>query len=543
MIDEVDPETWRSLYAHLRREQYPPIDVFKRKASMLFQLSHFGVYFREQFRMLGDVKLGILNMGQATVAVPVALGLYGIVSSFSRERKTWVLVFASLLLNSLGLILFLNFSDAEVRERDYFYGGAFYYFAMYIGIGSTAFLMMLRDGLKEKGRRAAQVLVPVGVLLLICSLLPAGYQWFRHDRSNNYIPRDYAYNILAGLEPDAIIFTNGDNDTYPLWYIQAVEDFRTDVRVVNRMLLNTEWYIKQVRDEEPKVPITFTDPEIDALIPIGRRDGKVIWVYSQVIQHIITETNWKRPIYFAMSTPPEVWEPYAEYLESHGMIRRLIPYKGRNLSNNFLIARNLDEIFIYRGILDEEGKRDHSIYRDETTRGMFVNFAIALFDLSQRLAREGKLDEAISKLERSLELDPNFPYTKRVLGLYYARAGEIQKAIEFYERMIAEDPGNGAYWIGLASIYENKGESARALGLAQEGIRAAPDNRDVYGYGFRTAARMGQRDQAVEFIEMWLSRHPDDKDFRAVLRDVDRILSEEFGDPGDSIDAGTGGSR
>ena len=149
-IDEVDPETWRALYAHLRREQYPPMNIFVRKASLIFQFQHFWGYFREQFRMLGDIMLGPFNLGKATVLIPIGLGLYGIGSNYSRERKSWVVNFTALALNSLGLILFLNFSDHEVRERDYFYGGAFYFFSIFIGIGASAFLVMLRDYFKTE---------------------------------------------------------------------------------------------------------------------------------------------------------------------------------------------------------------------------------------------------------------------------------------------------------------------------------------------------------------------------------------------------------
>ena len=103
----------------------------------MFQVEHFLRYYGQQFRMLGDVKAGPINLGVVTLAVPTVLGLYGIVSNYLREKRTWVLNFVVLALNWLGLIVFLNFSDSEVRERDYFYGGAYYYFAIFIGIGAS----------------------------------------------------------------------------------------------------------------------------------------------------------------------------------------------------------------------------------------------------------------------------------------------------------------------------------------------------------------------------------------------------------------------
>ncbi|MCZ6766731.1 MAG: DUF2723 domain-containing protein, partial [bacterium] len=232
MIDEGDPETWRSLYAALRREQYPPSNLFVRKAAFAFQLQHFNGYFQEQFQMMASY-IGKLNLGSV---IPIALGIWGIVDQFAKNRKSWVMLFVTFIIMSLGMILYLNFSDAEVRERDYFYLPAFYYFAIYIGIGAGSLLGEVRRF--AMGNRLS-VNVAVGltaVLLLICPIFTAKIHYWRHDRSNDYVTREYAKNMLVGLETNSLLFTNGDNDTFPLWYIQEVEQFRKDVRVVNLSL-------------------------------------------------------------------------------------------------------------------------------------------------------------------------------------------------------------------------------------------------------------------------------------------------------------------
>ncbi|MCK4350351.1 MAG: DUF2723 domain-containing protein, partial [Candidatus Krumholzibacteria bacterium] len=417
-IDEVDPETWRALYAHLRREQYPPIKILTRKASLIFQLSHFWNYFEHQFRMFGDYIVGPLNLGKAAVAVPTALGLYGILTNFQRERRTWVLNFTNLALNSLGLIIFLNFSSEEVRERDYFYGGAFYFYSIFIGIGATAVLVLIRDLVKEKGSSAMRYVVPVGVILLIFSILPGRYHWHEHDHSNTYIPRDYAYNMLAGLEPDAILFTFGDNDTFPVWYIQTVEGYRTDVRVANLSLMNTSWYLRQLRDGEPKVPITYTDREIDMIRPLPLKGGGVAWKRDQAVNHIIQTTKWQRPVYFAATVAQEAWKPYAEYLVMEGMVRRLGPYKGKDMLNPFMISRNFGDIFEFRGVLTEDGERDESVFKDRDTKGMFQNFAIAVSQLAQYYALKGEHIEALPWIELALKFAPEFPWAKAYIGTY-----------------------------------------------------------------------------------------------------------------------------
>ncbi len=522
-IDEVNPETWESLYAHLRREQYPPIDIFERKAPLMFQFEYFWNYFVSQFRMLGDYMIGVFNVGRAAVAIPMILGIYGIVSNYQRNRKTWVLLFVTFLLNSLGLMIFLNFSASEVRERDYFYTGAFYYFALFIGIGASAIMMAWWEKAREKGENYSLRIVSLALILLICSVLPARHFWFTHDRSGNYIPRDYAYNMLAELEPDAIIFTNGDNDTFPLWYIQCVEDFRTDVRVANLSLLNTDWYIQQLRDEEPEVPISLSDREIKNLRPVATREGEVIWKRDRAVMHIIQETNWSRPVYFAVTVPRNVWKPYEKYLEMRGMSRKLVTRKGEFMVNEFMIARNFDHIYKFRGVLTGDGMRDESVYKDENTEGMFVNFAVAGFQLGQKLAARGEYREAARRLRLALQFDPDFKWANLYLGTYYSLSGDTDRAIGHYRKCIRENPREGDYWLRLASIYESQGQINASLQNLLEGSRMDPDNRDIFRYGARMAAMVGQKQLADDFIRRWLENHPRDSEFRAMRSELDSI--------------------
>ncbi len=527
-IDEVDPETWKALYAHLRREQYPPIKIFTRKATLLFQLKHFWNYFEHQFRMFGDYIVGPLNLGKAAVAIPTALGLYGILTNFQRERKTWILNFTNLALNSAGLIIFLNFSSEEVRERDYFYGGAFYFYSIFIGIGATAVLVLIRDLVKEKGQSALRYVVPVGIILLVFSILPGRYHWHGHDRSDNYIPRDYAYNMLSGLEPDAILFTFGDNDTFPVWYIQAVEGYRTDVRVANLSLMNTSWYIRQLRDEEPKVPITYTDREIDMIRPLPLKGGGVAWKRDQAVNHIIQTVKWQRPIYFAATVAQEAWKPYAEYLSMEGMVRKLVYYKGKDMLNPFMISRNFSDIFEFRGVLTEEGTRDESIFKDRDTRGMFQNFAIAVSQLAQSYAMEGKYDEALPWIELALKFAPDFPWAKAYVGTYYMLAGQVERSREYYLEELRKNPRDGANWVGLSRVYEYEGALDLAIQNLEEGIRLSPDFKQLYLDAFRVSARLGRRDAAVKILQSWLQRQPNDQEIRALLRDIDNFLEREF---------------
>jgi hypothetical protein len=175
--------------------------------------------------------------------LPLLLGLLGFLFQLSKSKKdTWV-VFLLFIMTGLAIIVYLNQTPLQPRERDYAYAGSFYAFAMWIGLGVLA----LYDGLRSKIKN--QVIAAVAVALASLILVPgimAQQGWESHDRSGKYAARDFARMYLESCEPNAILFTNGDNDTFPLWYAQEVEGIRTDVRVVNYMLSSGEWYVDQM---------------------------------------------------------------------------------------------------------------------------------------------------------------------------------------------------------------------------------------------------------------------------------------------------------
>jgi hypothetical protein len=159
-------------------------------------------------------------------------------------------------MTGLAIVLYLNQYPDQPRERDYAYAGSFYFFSVWIGIGVLALFEQLAKVVKES--IAAPV---VGLVCFLAVPVRMGSQnWNDHDRSGRYLTRDIAFNYLNSCATDAIIFTNGDNDTFPLWYAQEVEGKRTDVRICNLMLLNTDWYINEMKDkshESDPLPITL----------------------------------------------------------------------------------------------------------------------------------------------------------------------------------------------------------------------------------------------------------------------------------------------
>ncbi len=198
--------------------------------------------------------------------LPLLLGLLGMLYHFRNDWQRAFSVLVLFVMTGLAIIFYLNQSPMEPRERDYAYVGSFFAFSIWIGMGATAVVELLKDWF---GRKPQLTYITLGLMFLAVPFWMAKENWPSHDRSNNYVARDYAYNLLNSLEPNAILFTNGDNDTFPLWYLQEVEGVRTDVRVVNLSLLNTDWYIKQLRDrhthESSPLPIRLTDEEIERL--------------------------------------------------------------------------------------------------------------------------------------------------------------------------------------------------------------------------------------------------------------------------------------
>ena len=198
--------------------------------------------------------------------LPLLLGLIGLFWQAWRGqcgiRQFWV-VFFLFFMTGLAIVLYLNQTPQQPRERDYAYAGSFYAYAIWCGLGVLALYDMLKKKLKTNDVALASVL---GVACLLVPIQMASQTWDDHDRSGRYTCRDFGQNYLMTLQDkgNPIIFTNGDNDTFPLWYNQETEGFRTDARVCNLSYLQTDWYIDQMKRpayDSPSVPITW--PRLD----------------------------------------------------------------------------------------------------------------------------------------------------------------------------------------------------------------------------------------------------------------------------------------
>ncbi|RMD93846.1 MAG: DUF2723 domain-containing protein, partial [Calditrichaeota bacterium] len=316
-IDENDPDTPARFVAYLNREQYGDWSITKRRAPFWeYQIKKMYIrYFGWQFIGKGTT-LDSEGRIMETIAfrglwgLPFLLGLFGMVHQFSKDWRRAFSILVLFIMTGVAIVIYLNQEDPQPRERDYAYTGSFFAFALWIGIGASAVMEFMRDKLQKNGKLNRHILVATAILLFFA--VPArmfAFNYDNHSRKGNYVAWDYSYNILQTCEPNAIIFTNGDNDTFPLWYLQNVVGIRRDVRVVNLSLLNTNWYIKQLRDFEPRVPIRLTDEEIDRLAPMQWKKQKIsINVPPQTFQAWVDSIKKLQPNYKPQDKPRLTFE-------------------------------------------------------------------------------------------------------------------------------------------------------------------------------------------------------------------------------------------
>ena len=176
--------------------------------------------------------------------LPLLLGLMGLFYQLDRNARDFWVVMSLFILTGVAVVVYLNQTPYQPRERDYAYAGSFYAFSIWIGIGVAGIFRMLHSKLGQNISAVAATLIS----LVAVPALMAVQNWDDHDRSGRYTARDFARNYLNSCDQNAILFTVGDNDTFPLWYVQDVEGVREDVRIVNMMLFNMDWYIDQMEE-------------------------------------------------------------------------------------------------------------------------------------------------------------------------------------------------------------------------------------------------------------------------------------------------------
>ncbi len=265
-----------------------------------------GIPFLDAWRLGNQSKLPISMKENPArnkfYMLPLLLGLFGAWFQYTKDRNNAVIVTLLFFFTGIAILVFLNNYPLEPRERDYAVVGSFYAFCIWIGIGVYGIYDLIRE------KVPANIAAPGSVLacFLLVPTLMAAEGWDDHSRARRYTGRDYAKNYLNSCKENAILFTNGDNDTFPLWYVQEVEEYRTDVRVVNLSLANTDWYIEQMKRKaylSDPIPSSISDDKYrqgtNDYLPIVERFNEatvnqvVDWVVSDNPKSKIQVTNGK----------------------------------------------------------------------------------------------------------------------------------------------------------------------------------------------------------------------------------------------------------
>lgn len=402
-IDENNPETITSLISYLNRDQYGEMNILPRKFDDIpssvevsglplngqefsfeqkIQYAFYNVpnqleffwnyqikkmyirYFLWQFAGKGDStdplvsSMGAnsnedgVNWIQFGLPLGLLFGLLGIYFHFRRNKLDATAVMILFLMTGVAITIYLNQENPQARERDYSYVASFMTFAIWISVGISAFIELIKKFFISKNEISVFRNIFLFLLLLIIPMRMLIANFDEHNRKGNYIAWDMAYNILQTCDENAILFTNGDNDTFPLWYLQFVEKIRTDVTIVNLSLLNTPWYIEQLKRENSKKQfIQMSDTEIQKIdfmrwekklievnVPKDENNpsGRIEWelaptylnaalrVQDLMVLRIINDNDWQRPIYFAVTVSPTSLLNLDDYLQMEGLAYRLM---------------------------------------------------------------------------------------------------------------------------------------------------------------------------------------------------------------------------
>ncbi len=396
--------------------------------------------------------------------LPLLLGIIGIIWQLKQKQKgamNFTITFLLFFLTGLAIVVYLNQTPYQPRERDYAYAGSFYAFCIWIGLGVIGLYHALESYAKNEKTRTLVATLTVLVTLLVPAQM-ASQNWDDHDRSDRYTCRDFGANYLRSCETQGIIFSNGDNDTFPLWYNQEVEGEGTDLRVCNLSYLQTDWYIDQMKRPYYKskgLPITWeykdympgtnevvwVEDKIGQPISVDRafsflrsddpktklreRDnenyipakqlffdgpaGEQIMIKEarrftrseMMVMEMLEQNNWERPIYFAVTVGDDYYLGLRPYFELTGLAYRVTPTRsedGRARVNTEVMYDNMMHKFRF-GNIEKPG-----IYIDENLMRMCHTHRMMFLELSEALYRKGEKDKAIEVIDYAEKMLPAY---------------------------------------------------------------------------------------------------------------------------------------
>lgn len=570
MIDENDPNTTARFVSYLNREQYGDWPIFERRAEVWeYQIKKMYIrYFGWQFIGKGtevgqDGLLAETISFRGLYGLPLLFGLLGIVHHFLRDWRRAFSILVLFVMTGIAIVIYLNQENPQPRERDYAYTGSFFAFALWIGIGVSFLLELARDVFHDRAKLRQGFIAVMS--LLVFAVVPVrmlAFNYHDHSRAGNFVAHDYSQNILETCEPNGIIFTNGDNDTFPLWFLQNVYGVRTDVRIVNLSLLNTNWYIRQLRDMEPKVPISFTDDQIDALAPRAWPDnrtvripvppeirddvvasvmrvdstyqpdsspemvvnvkptlytpmGNGIRVQDIMILHILAQNQFQRPVYFAVTVAESNKLGMQDYMRMDGLAFKVLPVKvPRRFVDPEIMRKNMFEKYVYRNLDNPD------VYYNDNIIALLGNYRSAFMTLLQHYQQRDDKERMLEVLDRMSEVVPEevIPPPDLNYSLYIGRLYQsLGRPEEFKRRLdnVWENPSlEAAQKVQILPVYaewlnDRETAEARARSLLDDKGLDAQTKGQVYRFLSNLKRDSGKLGEAIELARQWLQVEPD----------------------------------
>jgi len=619
-IDENHPATWQSFQDYINRKQYgsePMVErMFWRRGTWEHQFGiednmGYGGFHLTQFFHFSKLdtkndangipylfsanKPGVGALHLLIYLIPTGLMLFGFGFLYRKYRTIAILLISLELLTTLGLVFYMNFADGtksekrdyvawtnagkpgaepvvhrEVRVRDYFYVAGFMYFGMWIGLAAGGMLFLLFTNRNRFLRTAVAPLF--AVLFAVSPALPFSQNVPDQSRRGNFVAFDYAYNLLMSCAQNGILITNGDNDTFPLWALQEAYGIRRDVRIVNLSLFNTDWYAKQAKNFEPKVPITFSDDQIGGLtyeanpfetttnypmpnagitiaIP-GRDQQPALRVQDKLLLNFVDANRWKKPIYFAITVSNDNFMGLDPYLQMQGMVFQIMPHvvpddKKIDVDRTLFL---LNKVYRFRSLgdpsasLEETSKRMVGNYTDCFIQ-VVLSYRSRLDTLKSQVAKFTQSGSTMELTAKKTEYDSLLSLTISLMNRCVAltpedwRPRSLRQDILLGHNRFAEaeqrarealqiNPENVQYLKMLVQALGASGKHEEMNAVMKKLIANEPDPLYAYASVAKNYENARQYDSAIMVLQEYMSEHMGDRRCEQMIAQLNSLKSQ-----------------
>lgn len=503
--------------------------MFKRRAEWS---SQFGNFQRMGFWEFFNKQYGLT---ESAFVFPFLIGIFGIWEIARKRASRGVLLLLLVLIASVGLILYMNFADGsrqdqsageghlEVRERDYFFTPAYVMFGLCIGIGAATIVYYVYESVKGSPTIIKKGAIGLTSVLFLLPALSFAKNYHYADRTDNYLAFDYGWNLLQSADENAIFFTNGDNDTFPLWCLQEAYGIRKDVKIVNLSLANTNWYIKQL---SPTMGLNFslTDSQIDTLHPFMDQDRNIIRVNNLVVDQLITDNFGARPINFSVTVGSGGRRFSGQSIDSllslKGFAWRLNPRRrnfGVDLEEGYEFFMN-PEKFMCRSAADPK------IYHDDIAERLARNLGNGIMVVADSLRRAKDYERAEKLLMRARALIPRAPDPLQLLSRVFSEAGETEKLQVLVDT--SDFSSKEVMLTALAQTYRRKSEDTKAEAALNRALALNPTYRPAFDELMRIYMQSKRFNAMRAGILRWLQYNPQDTEVKEILDKMENVMRD-----------------